>query len=60
MEAVTMKKTEFKTLIDSLLDLYNDYKALYETFGDESYRNVMDLCLDKLKEVVELRKGQTA
>lgn len=55
-----MKKTEFKTLIDSLLDLYNDYKALYEEFGDECYQNVMDLCLLKLKEIVELRKEQPA
>ncbi|MBA2875414.1 hypothetical protein [Thermaerobacillus caldiproteolyticus] len=34
--------------IDGLLDLYNDYKRLYEWFGDEQYKHVMELVLNHL------------
>ncbi|WP_019241852.1 MULTISPECIES: hypothetical protein [Bacillus] len=38
-----------RQLIDELLDLYNDYAALYQTFEDEEYKKVMLLTLLKLK-----------
>jgi len=28
-------------MIDEILDLYNDYKCLYELFGDERYADKM-------------------
>ncbi|WP_050615294.1 hypothetical protein [Bacillus testis] len=40
---------EQKLVIDQLLDLYNDYAALYQTFRDEEYKKVMLLTLLKLK-----------
>lgn len=32
-----IRKRDIKDVIDSYLDLYNDYSALYKMFGDEIY-----------------------
>jgi hypothetical protein len=44
---------ERKQMIDSLLDLYNDYKILYSMFGDDEYKHVMNLAIMKLRKAVE-------
>ncbi|WP_299093128.1 hypothetical protein [uncultured Metabacillus sp.] len=36
-------------LIDELLDIYNDYKALYELFNDPEYKEMMDYILKRLR-----------
>lgn len=41
-------KRERKAIIDGLLDVYNDYKSLYELFDDEEYKNVMELVMENL------------
>ncbi|WP_456279100.1 hypothetical protein [Bacillus sp. AK128] len=41
-------KRERKAIIDGLLDVYNDYKTLYELFEEEEYKDVMDLVMDNL------------
>jgi hypothetical protein len=46
------KKTQKRTLIDSLLDIYNDYRILYLWFGDEEYAHVMKVILRKLSVIV--------
>ncbi len=42
-------KKEKKDIIDGLLDVYNDYKILYEMFQDQKYKDVMDLALRNLQ-----------
>ncbi|MDR4886098.1 hypothetical protein RGU12_00880 [Fredinandcohnia sp. QZ13] len=42
-------KKEKKEIIDGLLDVYNDYKILYEMFQDQKYKDVMDLALKNLQ-----------
>jgi hypothetical protein len=37
--------------VNDLLDMYNDYKALYEAFGEEEYKYEMDCALKQLAEV---------
>jgi hypothetical protein len=49
-EALEERK-EKKQLIDGLLDLYNDYLALYENFGDDEYKKVTVLVLNKMKKL---------
>jgi hypothetical protein len=46
------KKTQKRTLIDSLLDIYNDYRILYLWFGDEEFAHVMKVILRKLSVIV--------
>lgn len=46
------KKKEKKELIDHLLDIYNDYRILYELFHDQEYYQVMRVILRKLKNLV--------
>jgi len=46
------QKKEKKQLIDSLLDIYNDYKTLYEMFHDQEYYQVMRVVLRKLASIV--------
>ncbi|MBM4762007.1 hypothetical protein [Bacillus sp. B15-48] len=46
------KKNMKQTLIDSMLDIYNDYKILYLWFGDEEYAHVMKVVLRKLSVIV--------
>ncbi|WP_108671461.1 hypothetical protein [Peribacillus acanthi] len=45
------ERYEKKQMIDGLLDLYNDYLFLYETFGDEEYKKVKGLVLNKIKKL---------
>jgi DNA integrity scanning protein DisA with diadenylate cyclase activity len=37
-----------KKMIDELLDIYNDYKALYQMFKDPEYKDMMNLILKSL------------
>jgi hypothetical protein len=46
------RKKEKKQLIDNLLDIYNDYKTLYELFHDQEYYQVMRVVIRKLQSVV--------
>ncbi|WP_034645629.1 hypothetical protein [Bacillus methanolicus] len=46
------KKHERKELIDGLLDIYNDYRTLYEMFHDKEYEQVMRVVIRKLKMIV--------
>jgi hypothetical protein len=46
------RKKEKKQLIDHLLDIYNDYKILYNLFHDQEYYQVMRVILRKLNSVV--------
>jgi hypothetical protein len=45
------RKKEQKELIDSLLDIYNDYRILYELFHDQEYYQVMRVVLRKLASI---------
>ena len=47
---------ERKEIIDGLLDIYNDYKALYEWFHDNEYKRVMDLTLNNLRNFVNKKR----
>lgn len=44
-------EAEKKELIDGLLDIYNDYKNLYELFQDEYYKKMMELILRNLGKI---------
>ncbi len=46
------RKMEKKQLIDHLLDIYNDYRILYEMFHDQEYYHVMKVILRKLETMV--------
>jgi hypothetical protein len=46
------RKKEKKTLIDNLLDIYNDYRILYELFNDQEYYQVMRVILRKLENLI--------
>jgi hypothetical protein len=46
------KKKEKKQLIDNLLDIYNDYRILYDVFQDQEYYQVMRLILKKLETIL--------
>lgn len=43
---------EKRLLIDGLLDIYNDYRILYEMFHDEEYKHIMRVIVRKLKQIV--------
>jgi len=43
---------EKKELIDGLLDIYNDYRVLFQMFHDREYEHVMKLTLRKLKVII--------
>jgi hypothetical protein len=43
------RKKEKKELIDNLLDIFNDYRILYEMFQDQEYYKVMRVILRKLE-----------
>jgi hypothetical protein len=49
-------KREKKEIIDGLLDVYNDYKWLYEWFGDEEYKQMMELAVHYLKKLTKRRE----
>lgn len=38
--------------VDQLLDMYNDYRRLYEWFGDEQYKQQMEMTLITLQKLV--------
>ncbi|MBR3205149.1 MAG: hypothetical protein IKF58_01825 [Bacillus sp. (in: Bacteria)] len=38
------------SIVDELLDIYNDYKILYEFFKDPEYKDMMDFILESLHE----------
>ncbi|PLS01596.1 hypothetical protein [Neobacillus cucumis] len=46
------RKKEKKELIDSLLDIYNDYRILHEMFQDQEYYQVMRVILRKLENLL--------
>jgi hypothetical protein len=46
------EKKELSQLIDSLLDLYNDYSLLYDMFQDEEYKHIMKVVVRKLQILV--------
>lgn len=46
------KKNKKRIQIDSLLDIYNDYRILYNWFGDDEYAHVMKVVLRKLAIIV--------
>ncbi len=46
------RKKEKKELIDNLLDIFNDYRILYEMFQDQEYYQVMRVILRKLESLV--------
>jgi len=43
------RKKEKKELIDNLLDIFNDYRILYEMFQDQEYYQVMRVIIRKLE-----------
>ena len=43
------EKEEFNRMVDGLLDIYNDYRILYEMFGDNEYKKIMEVVITKLK-----------
>lgn len=43
---------EKRVLIDGLLDIYNDYRILYEMFQDDDYLHIMRVIVRKLKLIV--------
>ncbi|MDP4105845.1 MAG: hypothetical protein Q8935_12940 [Bacillota bacterium] len=45
------RKKEQKELIDSLLDIYNDYRILFDMFHDQEYYQVMRVVLRKLASI---------
>lgn len=45
------EKKQTNEMIDALLDLYNDYRLLYEMFHDEDYIKVMKMILKKLQQL---------
>jgi len=46
------KKNQKRSLINSMLDIYNDYRILYTWFGDDEYDHVMKMVLKKLSVIV--------
>jgi hypothetical protein len=42
---------EKKQLVDELLDIYNDYRSLYDLFQDQEYYQVMRVILKKLESI---------
>lgn len=54
-----MTTKEQKQNIDGLLDLYNDYRRLFQEFGDDEYRYIMNIALGNLrKATAELYPNQ--
>ncbi|WLR43327.1 hypothetical protein LC087_03825 [Bacillus carboniphilus] len=39
-----------KEMVNALLDLYNDYKSLYEWFGDQEYQDMMNYILEHMED----------
>lgn len=53
-------KTEEKEEIDHLLDIYNDYRFLFDLFKDQEYDHVMRVVLRKLENIVKSRNGNSS
>ncbi|MBD8068036.1 hypothetical protein [Bacillus sp. PS06] len=51
-EMIKIKK-EKAEIIDGLLDVYNDYRDLYEVFGDDKYKKVMELAMKNLEKYMQ-------
>lgn len=51
-------RRERKAIIDGLLDVYNDYKYLYEIFEDEEYKNVMELVMENLSKFTSSKNDE--
>jgi hypothetical protein len=49
---------DIKELIDHLLDIYNDYRILYEWFNDQEFSQVMKVILRKLDSIVNNNYGK--
>jgi hypothetical protein len=54
-ESLRLKK-ERQEIIDGLLDVYNDYKYLYQMFHDEKYEKVMNIALKNLERYTSEKK----
>jgi hypothetical protein len=52
------REDEIKELIDHLLDIYNDYRILYEWFNDQEFYQVMNVILRKLDSIVNNNYGK--
>jgi len=52
------RKQEEKEIIDGLLDIYNDYKWLYEQFGDEQYEQMMEQIVEQLKKFTRRKRRE--
>ncbi|MBB6176315.1 hypothetical protein HNQ82_001129 [Anoxybacillus tengchongensis] len=52
------RKQEEKEIIDGLLDIYNDYKWLYEWFGDERYEQMMKQVIGQLKKFTQRKRRE--
>lgn len=57
-EALVRKKQQ-NELTDQLLDLYNDYRLLFEWFQDEEYKQVLKVILLKLKNMQKKDRKNT-
>lgn len=55
---ILQEKKEMSRIIDGLLDIYNDYRILFEMFGDNEYQKIMRVVMTKLKLIVNHRKKQ--
>ncbi len=51
------KENERREIIDGLLDVYNDYKLLYELFKDDQYKDVMELALKNLEKLTSMKSS---
>lgn len=51
--ALTDDQVQYEKQINRLLDIYNDYQALYEWFGDEEYLQVMKAAVRELKKLTK-------
>ncbi|MCZ0755708.1 hypothetical protein [Anoxybacillus sp. J5B_2022] len=45
--------------VDQLLDMYNDYRRLYEWFGDEQYKQTMEMTLMNLRKLVHEKNSSS-
>ena len=52
------RKQEEREIIDGLLDIYNDYKRLYERFGDEQYKQMMEQIVEQLKKFTKRKRRE--
>ena len=46
-----IKQKPIKVIIDDYLDIYYNYKTLYEMFGDEEYKETMGLVIEILNDM---------